>query len=94
MPNRALQAKADRAKTQRVLAGIQEGNKFHEPKSVLRSLAAVAYLVPKNCNQSKPEPSDRQMVLYNPRQPQRKKAAMWAAMVACDGELVKNYRRG
>lgn len=99
MPNRALQVKADRAKTERVMRGITEHMKpdyitASARKPLLREIAAIAATMqPSHVARLTIIEREREMVMYNPRQPEHRKPAMWAAMVACDGELIKKVTR-
>ncbi len=91
--NRSLQAKADRAKKQSVLAGINASldHLRKHSKSTLREVSAIAAtmqpsrvchitFVPLDCSVTK---------LYNPRQPQRKPTAAQAACVDFAPILIK-----
>ena len=91
MANRSMDAKYKRAVSQRQALGAAEGSKpaYHTNKPMLREIAAcidpaMIKREVKVTNTKAPV-----MVLYNPRQPQHKLPVMWAAMKACDGELVR-----
>jgi hypothetical protein len=93
MPNRSLQAKFERAVAQRIEAGQRESTKhaYHADKRALRELSAVAYLVPKVARKPIILELDREMVLYNPRQPQAKVTPLRAAYVDFAPELIKRH---
>jgi hypothetical protein len=90
--NRSLAVKFDRAKTQRIAAGITEGTKHAYiacPKAAVRDMLATVQLMPKNCNEPKPEPSRDVMVLYNPRIHRAKPTLATRAQVDFEPFLVK-----
>lgn len=91
MANRSMDAKVKRAREQRQALGMAEGNKpaYHTNKPLLRAIAASADPEMIRREVKVIETSQPAMVLYNPRQPQRKLPIMWAAMASCDGELVR-----
>lgn len=93
MPNRSLQAKSDRAKRDKVVAGINASLDHLQrySKATLREVSAIASTiqpsrvchitaVPLDCSVTK---------LYNPKQPQRAKTAAMAAYIDCNNELIK-----
>ena len=91
MANRSMDAKYKRAIKQRQELGALEGYKpaYSTNKQSLRLIAASADPAMVKREIKVTETVQPVMVLYNPRQPQHKLPVMWAAMKACDGELVK-----
>lgn len=91
--NRSLAVKFDRAKAQRIEAGMAEGNKlaYRTNKSAAREIIAACQLVPKNCNAPLPEKVEPVMVMYRPAIVRRK--APWQTWVVdCGPELIKRAK--
>jgi hypothetical protein len=103
MANRSLQVKADRARDQRIAAGHKEyskpiyidGNAKRLSKPALRAIAASADASMVRRAHATIAPRNHKMVLYRPAKSAPRVSAFVAAMVACDGELVKrrDFRR-
>lgn len=90
--NRSLAIKAERARKERVLRGINSSldHLAKRPKSVLREISAIAATMqPSRVARLTVVTREVETVLYNPRQPQRRLPTMWAACVPCNGELIK-----
>ncbi len=93
--NRSLAAKHDRAKLQRIAAGMIEGSKLPnlQPKSAIRAELAQVQLVPKNCNaRTIIEPSDVVMVPYMPHRGPKKLPLARLCQIYVPDELIKSFR--
>lgn len=93
MPNRSLQLKADKAKTQRVIAGINSSLNHLDryTKRTLREVSAIASTMEPSrvCRTTLVERDYSETKLYNPRQPQARPTAAMAAQVDFEPFLIK-----
>ncbi len=92
--NRSLAVKFDRAKSQRISAGMSEGNKlaYRTTKSADREIIQSCALMPKNCNGEVAAKADPTMVLYNPAISRKPLPLAMRCMVECGSELIKAKR--